>query len=235
VPTLQSFLPAITHFIFLFSSFSRLSIPVSLQCTGIHWYSGLCSVCATQASCSNAQHGSAADPPPSGLRPKSQKLHTSCVSPFNKLPGAAPREVQEALSRFQSPFPGAEIASPHPLGRVVPLVACQNGTGRAQSLLSCRNSGPFAASTLTIFLFFAFLSAFYRYFQGQVPGGIDSGRKSKKLASREMIAWPFIARSLSLLPHLLKMFSPLLALIGDPHERLEAAPAVFDAGDETTL
>jgi hypothetical protein len=61
--------------------------------------------------------------------------------------------------------------------------------------------------------FFAFLSAFYRYFQGQVPGDIDSGRKSKKLASRETTVWPFIARSLSLLPHLLEMFSPLLALI----------------------
>jgi hypothetical protein len=86
--------------------------------------------------------------------PSPKNLHTNCVSPFNKLPGAAPREVQEALSRFQSPFPSAEIASPHPLGRVVPpLVACQNGTGRAQSLLSCRNSGPFAASILTIFLF----------------------------------------------------------------------------------
>jgi hypothetical protein len=146
--------------------------------------------------------------------PSPKKLHTNCVSPFNKLPGAAPREVQEALSRFQSPFLGAEIASPHPLGRVVPLVACQNGTGRAQSLLSCRNSGPFAASTHTVFLFFfALLSAFYRYFQGQVPGDIDSGRKSKKLASQETTVWPFIARSLSLLPHLLEIFSPLLALI----------------------
>jgi hypothetical protein len=141
--------------------------------------------------------------------PSPKNLHTNCVSPFNKLPGAAPREVQEALSRFQSPFPGAEIASPHPLGRVVPLVACQNGTGRAQSLLSCRNSGPFAASILTIFLF----SLSFPRFQGQVPADIDSGRKRKKLASRETTFWPFIARSLSLLPHLLEMFSPLLALI----------------------
>ena len=163
MPTLQSFLPAITHFIFLFSSFSRLSIPVSLQCTGVHWYSGLCSVCATQASCRNAQHGSAADPP-SGLRPKSQKpAYELCISLQQASRNSASRGPR-SLIKVPVAVPWCRNCLATPLGRVVPVVACHNGTGRAQSLLSCRNSGPFVASTLTIFLLFAFFSAFYRYF-----------------------------------------------------------------------
>lgn len=58
--------------------------------------------------------------------------------------------------------------------------------------------------------------------------------KSKRFASRETTFSPLIARFLSLPSHLLKIFNPLLARFGDPHEGLETGPAACDAGAETT-
>ena len=128
-------------------------------------------------------HGAA-----SGFRLKYRETCTSIVYLAtylsNKLSGTTPRTAKEVLSKFQPPFLSAEIGSRHPSGRVVGvsrLATKRYGIPTVVAHLS--PSGLFSASTLTIFLLFAFFSAFYRCFQGQVPGEIDSGRKSNEFAS----------------------------------------------------
>jgi len=115
----------------------------------------------------------------------SKSLRGNCVSSHNRPSGTA---THAAGKSYQNKIPTIvpKYKMPHPPRRDGSwlIKAYRDVTGCAQSL-SCRHSGLFPASTFTIFLLLAFFAACYRFLQGQVPVDLDSGHKSKELASRE--------------------------------------------------
>jgi hypothetical protein len=115
-----------------------------------------------QRSCSNAQHSTAhLRALPAGFVPSPRSLQANCVSFINKPSGTSPRLVQVFLSRCQSPSPSVRTATSHYLGTGSGswrLLACRNVRGCAQSLPSCRRSGPFVASFLSELSFVHLLS-----------------------------------------------------------------------------